>query len=88
MMNAKSILDIIKLGIDKINAILLWLATFLGTWAKIDPVNIHLILIIALSLWASRKIMMLIYSSAEEGRTTTWLIIAGGIFFSIEIFIK
>ena len=79
-MDMQQILDIIKLGVNKINEILLWLAGFLGNWAKIDPTNIHLILLIALSLWASRRIMMFIYASAEEGRTTTWLIIAGGIF--------
>lgn len=84
MIDTNQIISIIKLGIAKINTGLMWLANFLGNWAKIDPANIHLILIIILALYSSRKIMLLIYASGEEGRTTTWLLIAGGIFLALK----
>jgi len=83
----KQLLDLLKLGVSKLNAILLWIAGFLANWMKVDVNNIHLILIIALSLWASRRLMLFIYSSGEEGRTEIWLIIAA-VIFGVLYFLK
>ena len=87
MVDTTQILDIVKLIVSKINWVLMLLATQIATLAKLDVNNVYLILIIISALYISRKFMLLIYASGEEGRTTTWLAIAGGI-FGVLYFLK
>ena len=85
--NIVSGLDFAKLIVSKINLGLMWIANFVGTKANIDPINIYYILVIAISLYVSRKIMLVIYASGEKGRTEIWLIIAaviGGLLYFLK----
>lgn len=74
----------IRLGLDKLREILMYISTFLAKYTGFSADNIYNVLIIVLSFYIAKKIFFA-RNTTLEGRWGTFLIVVGIVYFILKI---
>ena len=66
--------------VDKARSLFMSAAEFIGRTADLEATNVYFFLILAVSIWSSKKILEFFYTTLD-GRKIYWAILAGIIFW-------
>ena len=70
-------------ALDFIRGWIMKAAEFLAGLVDLSVENVYIFLIVIISIWLARKVLMFFYSTLE-GRFVYWAILAGGIFYILK----